>query len=51
MRYIDGMEGIKKLRILDLSNNLVQDISGLKEAENLEGVCLTGIAFSESSML
>lgn len=39
---IDGMEGMKKLRILDLSNNSVQDISGLKEAENLEGVCLTG---------
>ena len=33
---------MKKIRILDLSNNLVQDISELKEAENLEGVCLTG---------
>ena len=39
---IDGIEGMKKIRILDLSNNLVQDISELKEAENLEGVCLTG---------
>ena len=33
---------MKKIRILDLSNNLEQDISELKEAENLEGVCLTG---------
>lgn len=39
---IDGLKGMKKLRILDISNNLVQDISGLKEAETLEGVCLVG---------
>lgn len=39
---IDGLKGMKKLRILDISNNLVRDISGLKEAKTLEGVCLVG---------
>lgn len=38
---IEGMEGMKKLRILDISNNLVQDISELNEVENLEAICLT----------
>lgn len=39
---IDGLKGMRKLRILDISNNLIQDISVLKEAEALEAVCLEG---------
>ena len=48
---IDGIEGMKKLRILDISDNLVQDISELNEVENLEAVCLTGTPIENLEVL
>ena len=42
---------MKKLRILDISDNLVQDISELNEVENLEAVCLTGTPIENLEVL
>jgi Leucine-rich repeat (LRR) protein len=40
--YVDALSNLNKLRVVDLSNNCIDDLSPLFELPNLEYVNVTG---------